>query len=152
MPVLVYTSFLHALGVLVPPTDRLAELTPKNVRVQRVARTRRRCPTRRSERAEEHLCLSRTVEPWSNISNLASLCMSVPQQALSVVDADAIDSSPNERGALVLASAVLDLAPTAASFFSFGFRVMSFQRRPFDRRAQVTHRVFQLRSYHALSC
>ena len=120
MPVLGYTSFLHALGVLIPPTDRLAELTPKNVRVQRVARTRRRCPTRRSERAEEHVWLSRTVTPFSNISNLASFRMSVPQQALSVLDADAIDSSANERGALVLASAVLDLAPRAASFSVLG--------------------------------
>ena len=46
MPVLGYTSFLHALGVLIPHTDGLAELTPKNMCLQRGARTRRRCPTR----------------------------------------------------------------------------------------------------------
>ena len=120
MPELVYTSFIHALGVLVPHTDGLAELTPKNMRLQRGARTRR-CPTRRSERAAEHLCLSRTVTLWSNTFNLASLCMSVNQRALSVLDADDIDSGVNERGALVLASAVLDLAPPAASVSVLGF-------------------------------
>ena len=121
MPVLVYTSFLRASGVLTPQTDRFAELTPKNVRLQRGARTRRRCPTRRSERAEEHRCLSRTVTLWSNIFNLASFRMSVNQRARPVLDADDSDSSANERGALVLASAVLDLAPTAASFSVLGF-------------------------------
>ena len=90
------------------------------MRVQRGARTRRRCPTRRSERAEEHLCLSRTVTLWSNIFNLSSFRMSVNQQALSVLDADDSDSGVTERGALVLASAVLDLAPTAGSFSVLG--------------------------------
>ena len=120
MPVLGYTSFLHALGVLIPHTDGLAELTPKNLCLQRGARTRRRCPTRRSERAEEHWCLSRTVTLWSNIFNLASFCMSVNQRALSVLDADDIDLGVNERGALVLASAVLELVLTA-SFYVLGF-------------------------------
>ena len=35
MPVLGYTSFLNALTVLIPNTDGLAELTPKNMRLQR---------------------------------------------------------------------------------------------------------------------
>ena len=34
---------------------------------------------------------------------------------------------------------------------SSGFRVMSIRRRRFDRRAQVTHHVLQLRSCQALS-
>ena len=40
--------------------------------------------------------------------------MSVNQRALSVLDADDIDSGVNERGALVLASAVLELVLTAS--------------------------------------
>ena len=62
-----------------------------------------------------------TATVWSNIFNLASFRMSVNQMELNVLVADAIDSSANERGALVLASAVLDLAPTAASFSDLGF-------------------------------
>ena len=58
---------------------------------------------------------------WSNIFKLASFCMLVAQRALSVLDSDDIDSGVNKRGALVLASAVLDLAPTAASFSVLGF-------------------------------
>ena len=38
-----------------------------------------------------------------------------------MLDSDDINSGVNERGALVLASAVLDLAPTAASFSVLGF-------------------------------
>ena len=146
MPVLECTSFLHASGVLTPQTDRFAELTPKNMRVQRGARTRRRCPTRRSERAEEHLCLSRTVTLWSNIFNLASFRISVNQQALSVLDADVIDSSATERGALVLAFGSPRFGANGSIRVNAGLRVTSFRRRPFDRRAQVTHRVLQLRS------
>ena len=78
--------------------------------------------------------------------------MSVNQRARSVLDSDDIDSGVNERGALVLASAVLDFGANGSVLFSSGFRAMSFRRRPFDRRAQVTHRVLQLRSCHALSC
>ena len=64
MPVLEYASFLHASGFLMPQTFGLAELTQKHVRLQRIARTRRRCPTRRRERAEEHVCLSRKLTLW----------------------------------------------------------------------------------------
>ena len=38
-----------------------------------------------------------------------------------MLDTDDIESGVTERGALVLASAVLDLAPTAASFSVLGF-------------------------------
>ena len=47
--------------------------------------------------------------------------MSVNQRALSVLDADDIESGVTGRGARVLASAVLDLAPTAASFTVLDF-------------------------------
>ena len=67
--------------------------------------------------------------------------MSVNQRARSVLDADDIESGVTER-----------FGANGSVLFSSGFRAMSFRRRPFDRRAQVTHRVLQLRSCHALSC
>ena len=91
------------------------------MRLQRIAPTRRRCPTRRRERAEEHVCFSRKLTLWSNISNLASFRASVIQTELNALDADVIDSGVGERGGLVFASAVLDLAPTAASLSVLGF-------------------------------
>ena len=66
-------------------------------------------------------CLSRKLTLWSNISNLASFRASVIQTELNVFVADVIDSGMGERGALVLAAAVFDLAPTAASLSVLGF-------------------------------
>ena len=150
MPVFGYTPFLHASGVLTPQTDRLVELTPKNVRLQRGVRTRRPCPTRRSERAEEHLCLSRTVTLWSNIFNLASFGMSVNQRALSVWVSDDIDLGVTERGARC-SLRQSSIWRQRQRPFQFWVSCHVFPTSTFDRSAQVTHRVLQLRSCHALS-
>ena len=76
-----------------------------------------RGPVVRVQRGEANELKNTGTSPgllWSNIFNLASFCMSVNQRALSVLDADDIDLGVNERGALVLASAVLELVLTAS--------------------------------------
>ena len=121
MPVLAYTFFFHSLGVLILHDDGVPEIY-----------------------TEKYASASCHTDPWSlsNVANRTSsrrlvslndgdrserhlrsrlFLASVTQTELDLVDADMSDWRVGGGGSLVLASAVLDLAPTSVSLSVLGF-------------------------------
>ena len=95
----------------------------------------------------------KTVTVWSNnIFGLASCRMSVNQTVPHVLNADMGDLGLGGRGSLMPRFGSLRIGANGRVPVSSGFRVMSFRRRPCERRAQLMHRVLQLPNCRALSC
>ena len=138
-----------ALGVLILQNDGVPELTQNNMHRLHVTQIRSRCPTRRTARAQEHICPSHD----SNSSDgLASFRMSVNHTEPHVLDTDMGDLGSGGRGALMPRFGSLRIGANCRVPVSSGFRAMSFWCRPCERRAPLTHRVLQLPNCHALSC
>ena len=78
--------------------------------------------------------------------------MSVNQTDPHVLDADMGDLGSGGRGALMPRFGSLRLGANGRVPVSSVFRVMSFRRRPCERRAPLTHRVLQLPNCQTLSC
>ena len=147
MPVLAYIFFFHSLGVLILHTYGVPEIY-----------------------TEKYASTSCHTDPWSlsNVANRTSsrrlvslndgdmserhlrsrvFLASVTQTELDLVDADMSDWRVGGGGSLVLASAVLDLAPTSVSL-----SVLGFVSCPYDVDCVTDTLECRITSCQALSC